>query len=147
MISVSCFVSESLQVGTIISEKIPVTVAYMSAFTPTPTSPLRVAAGRAAVFDFPPISSVPLPAVTWQADDGSGLHGQKYETTTDNRLVILSVDSGDNKKYRYGQYGSLLPSTRADSATGVRNQKRTFSQPPPWIKLGLRTNVICHNLL
>ena len=87
--------------GTIISEKIPVTVAYMSAFTPTPTSPLRVAAGRAAVFDFPPISSVPLPAVTWQADDGSGLHGQKYETTTDNRLVILSVDSGDSKKYRY----------------------------------------------
>lgn len=74
----------------------------MSAFTPTPTSPLRVAAGRAAVFDFPPISSVPLPAVTWQADDGSGLHGQKYETTTDNRLVILSVDSGDSKKYRYG---------------------------------------------
>ena len=89
-----------LQVGTIISEKIPVTVAYMSAFTPTPTSPLRVAAGRAAVFAFPPISSVPLPAVTWQADDGSGLHGQKYETTTDNRLVILSVDSGDSKKYR-----------------------------------------------
>ena len=98
-----CFIlSFYIKVGTIISEKIPVTVAYMSAFTPTPTPPLRIAAGRAAIFDFPPISSVPLPAVTWQADDGSGLHGRKFETTTDNRLVILSVDSGDSKKYRCG---------------------------------------------
>jgi hypothetical protein len=73
----------------------------MSAFTPTPTSPLRVMSGRAAIFDFPPISSVPSPAVSWQADDGSALHGQKYEVTIDHRLVILSVESGDGKKYRW----------------------------------------------
>ena len=72
----------------------------MTAFTPKETKPLRIYAGRAAVFPFPQISSVPTPAVSWQSEDNSPLHGQKYEITTDNRLVILSVEASDSKEYR-----------------------------------------------
>ena len=61
---------------------------------------LRVESGHAAIFEFPALSSVPAPAVTWQADDNKLLYGTKYAVTSDNRLVILSVDSADEKKYR-----------------------------------------------
>lgn len=72
----------------------------MSPFSPDPPRNLRVSAGHAAVFSLPEISSVPAPAVTWQADDNQLLFGTKYHVTTDKRLVILSVDSFDEKKYR-----------------------------------------------
>ena len=65
-----------------------------------PTS-LAVKSGHAAIFEFPAISSVPAPAVTWQADDNKLLYGTKFAVTSDNRLVILSVDSEDEKKYRF----------------------------------------------
>lgn len=65
-----------------------------------PSEELRVPSGHAAVFEFPDISSVPKPSVSWQSDDLSLLYGTKYAVTSDKRLVILSVDSADEKRYR-----------------------------------------------
>lgn len=110
------------EVGVIVSEKIPITVAckkfiikmnkqikwtrlnsvplVMSPFNEEQAEDIQVKAGHAAVFDLPPIESVPAPSVTWQAEDDSLLYGTKYATTEDNKFVILSVDSSDEKRYR-----------------------------------------------
>ena len=63
-----CFAKNS--VGTIISEKIKLTVAYMSPFENDPSQMvsrvvLRVKTGHAAIFHLPSIPSVPQPLVTW----------------------------------------------------------------------------------
>lgn len=107
------------EAGTIVSEKIPVTVARksslgvlqivitniiiatdMSSFPSSPGQTLRVELGHAAVFEFPALSSEPTPSVSWQTDDGTVLYGAKYAVTNDNRLVVLNVDYDDQKKYR-----------------------------------------------
>lgn len=72
----------------------------MSEFNPSSIRDLSVDSGHAAIFPFPPIASVPSPAVTWQAEDNTVLYGDKYAVTKDNRLVILSVDVMDEKRYR-----------------------------------------------
>ena len=72
----------------------------MSAFAAPPAQELTVKAGHAAIFEFPAISSQPAPAVSWQSSDLSLLYGSKFAVTRDNRLVILSVDKSDQKKYR-----------------------------------------------
>ena len=65
------------------------------------TGPVRVKAGHAAVFPFPSITSEPSPSVSWQSEDNSLLYGTKYAVTRDNSLVILDVDKGDEKRYRW----------------------------------------------
>lgn len=87
-------------VGSIISEMIPLSVAYMTPFDPLAMTRMRVKMGHSALFSFPNISSEPVPSVTWQSDDNTLLYGTKYATTADNKLVILNVDEGDEKKYR-----------------------------------------------
>ena len=87
-------------VGSIISEMIPLSVAYMTPFDPLATTRMRVKMGHSALFSFPNISSEPVPSVTWQSDDNTLLYGTKYATTADNKLVILNVDEGDVKRYR-----------------------------------------------
>ena len=52
------------------------------------------------VFELPEIESVPEPSVNWQTEDNPSLHGIKFATTSDNKLVVLSVDEDDQKKYR-----------------------------------------------
>ena len=58
-------------VGSIISEMIPLSVAFMTSFSETG------------------------PSVTWQSEDNTLLYGTKYATTADNKLVILNVDQSD----------------------------------------------------
>lgn len=86
--------------GSIISEMIPLSVAFMTQFISPLDTSLRVRLGHAAIFSFPNISSEPIPSVTWQSDDNTLLYGTKYATTADSRLVILNVDKGDEKRYR-----------------------------------------------
>ena len=72
----------------------------MKPFGQSPPEILKVKAGHAAVFEFPAIQSVPEPSVTWQTEDNSLLYGSKYAVTSGNKLVILSADESDQKKYR-----------------------------------------------
>lgn len=74
----------------------------MSGFSPRSVRDQEVRVGHAAIFDLPAISSVPSPAVTWHAEDNTMLYGTKYASTSDNKLIILSVDSSDEKRYRSG---------------------------------------------
>ena len=73
----------------------------MSSFKATPPQKLRVKAGHSAIFELPEIDSVPTPSVTWQTEDNALLYGTKFAVTSDNRQIILSVDSSDQKRYRY----------------------------------------------
>ena len=72
----------------------------MSSFKSTPPQKLRVKAGHSVIFELPPVESVPTPSVTWQTEDNTLLYGTKYAVTSDNRQIILSVDSTDQKRYR-----------------------------------------------
>ena len=72
----------------------------MSSFKSTPPQKLRVKAGHSVIFELPPVESVPTPSVTWQTEDNALLYGTKYAVTSDNRQIILSVDSSDQKRYR-----------------------------------------------
>ncbi len=72
----------------------------MSPFEDNASNKIIAKSGHAAIFSFPAISSEPAPSVSWQSDDHSLLYGTKYAVTSDNRLVILSVDSSDEKMYR-----------------------------------------------
>ena len=76
--------------------------ADMSEFSYSSGCAMTVKAGHAAVFQFPSIKSQLAPSVTWQFDDNTLLYGNKYANTADNKLVFLSMDSSDQKKYRYG---------------------------------------------
>lgn len=87
------------EAGTIFSEKIDVTVAYMGTFEDASERTISVEAGKAAVIDLSPIDSIPSPSVTWLTDDGA-LYDIKYAVTSKNQLIILSVDDGDQKSYR-----------------------------------------------
>ena len=93
-----CFAKNS--VGTIISEKIKLTVVYMSPFENDFPHVLRVKAGHAAIFPLPSIASVPQSLVTWQREDNKRLYGTKYAVTDDQAQIILSVDSQDQARYR-----------------------------------------------
>ena len=73
----------------------------MTAFAEQMEPTMTVKSGHAAIFNFPAISSEPSPSVSWQSDDLSLLYGTKYATTSDNRLVILSVDKSDQKLHLY----------------------------------------------
>lgn len=89
----------------------------MSPFSRTATESLRVRSGHAAVFSFPPISSVPAPSVTWQSGDNAYLYGKKYAYPGDNSLIILSAGWEDAKKYRSVE-------TRLSSAGGLAEYKK-----------------------
>lgn len=72
----------------------------MSSFKATPPQKIRVKAGHHVIFELPPVESVPTPSVTWQTEDNALLYGTKYAVTSDNKQIILSVDSSDQKRYR-----------------------------------------------
>ena len=73
----------------------------MTEFESGPLHDKRVRVGHAAVLEFPMLESVPEPSVTWLSEDNDiQLHDNKYAVTLDNNLVILSVDSTDEKRYR-----------------------------------------------
>ena len=72
----------------------------MSSFKATPPQKIRVKAGHHVIFELPPVESVPTPSVTWQTEDNALLYGTKYAVTSNNKQIILSVDSSDQKRYR-----------------------------------------------
>ena len=75
-------------------------IADMGVFENMTESTISVNAGQAAILDLPPIQSSPEPEVTWQTDEGPLIYSQKYTKSRGNQLIILSVDSNDQKSYR-----------------------------------------------
>lgn len=59
-----------------------------------------VESGHPAIFDLPPIESVPPPSVTWQDSEHPLNYDIKYAETLKNQLIILSADDDDQKAYR-----------------------------------------------
>ncbi|KAK2580567.1 hypothetical protein KPH14_007691 [Odynerus spinipes] len=86
-------------VGSIFSERITFTVAYMGIFKDLTERVVTVESGSAAILELPPIESHPTPDVTWFTLDGSLLYGIKY-ATTDHKLLILNASEGDEGLYR-----------------------------------------------
>lgn len=72
----------------------------MSVFKDQSDKTVSVKEGEAAIIDLPEIESIPPPDVTWQTDEGILPFLQKYITSKDNRLIILSVERSDQKSYR-----------------------------------------------
>ncbi|KAJ9598493.1 hypothetical protein L9F63_010813, partial [Diploptera punctata] len=87
-------------VGSIFSEKIDVSVAYMGTFEDATERDVTVEAGQAAILDLPPIESHPAPLVTWLTDGETQLYDRKYAVTDENQLVILDASVSDQKAYR-----------------------------------------------
>ncbi|ODM95509.1 Protein sidekick [Orchesella cincta] len=85
--------------GAIYSEKIRVSVAYMSPFETQEEKTVVVRSGDAAVLELPPIQSNPPPSVLWQTRDNTLLYGSKFALTSDFKQVILDVNSADQKAY------------------------------------------------
>ncbi|XP_039293021.1 protein sidekick isoform X1 [Nilaparvata lugens] len=88
------------EVGSILSEKIDVTVAYMGVFEDQTEQSITVEWGQPAVLELPLIQSHPEPLVFWQADDGTSLYDRKYADTAKHQLVILAANENDQKAYR-----------------------------------------------
>ncbi|XP_055523090.1 protein sidekick isoform X5 [Wyeomyia smithii] len=86
--------------GTIFSEKIDVVVAYMGIFEDLNEQVVSVQSGYPAILNLSRIESVPEPSVTWQTEEGPLNYDIKYATTSNNQLIILSVDENDMKSYR-----------------------------------------------
>ncbi|XP_018319090.1 protein sidekick isoform X2 [Agrilus planipennis] len=90
----------SNKVGSIVSEEIRVSIAYMGVFKIQTETYVTVEAGQAAILDLPPIESSPEPDVTWQTDKGPVPYAQKYAKSKTNQLIILSTDPSDTGAYR-----------------------------------------------
>nr|XP_018910641.1 PREDICTED: protein sidekick isoform X1 [Bemisia tabaci] len=87
-------------VGSILSQKVDVSVAYMGAFEDQTEKSVTVQTGHAAVLELPPIESYPPPLVMWQVDDGNTIFGRKFFVTTSHQLVVLACSKDDQKAYR-----------------------------------------------
>lgn len=87
-------------VGSIFSEKIAISVAYMGTFEGTTERQVSVESGQVAVLDLPAIESHPAPVVAWLTDGQTQLYDRKYAMTADNQLVILDASESDQKAYR-----------------------------------------------
>ncbi|XP_076265168.1 sidekick cell adhesion molecule isoform X3 [Rhynchophorus ferrugineus] len=88
------------KIGSILSEEIRIIVAYMDVFSDQNEATVSVKEGEAAIFNLPPIDSVPTPDVTWLTDEGVLAYAQKYVKTKKNQLVILSTEKSDQNAYR-----------------------------------------------
>ncbi|CAG7684684.1 unnamed protein product, partial [Allacma fusca] len=86
--------------GAIYSDKITVTVAYMTSFSAQENTTILVRMGEAAILILPKISSNPPPSVQWQARDNTLLYGSKFAKTLDHRQIILDINGADQKDYR-----------------------------------------------
>lgn len=59
-----------------------------------------VKSGHPAIFDLPPIESIPPPSVTWHDEEHPLDFNIKYADTLKNQLIILGSDENDVKAYR-----------------------------------------------
>ncbi|XP_012274978.1 protein sidekick isoform X2 [Orussus abietinus] len=86
-------------VGSIFSERISFSVAYMGVFDDLTERELTVQSGNAAVLELPPIDSHPSPEVIWFTSDRPLSYEIKY-ATSHHMLLILNASENDQGSYR-----------------------------------------------
>ncbi|XP_029163396.1 protein sidekick isoform X2 [Nylanderia fulva] len=86
-------------VGSIFSDRLAFTVAYMGVFDDLTEKVVTVESGSAAILELPPIESHPTPQVTWSSTKGMPLYGVKY-AIIHQRLLILNASESDEGSYR-----------------------------------------------
>ncbi|XP_014300001.2 protein sidekick isoform X2 [Microplitis demolitor] len=89
----------SNEVGSIFSERVTFSVAYMGVFKDQTEKVISVGYGEAAILELPPIESHPTPDVTWSTPDGPVPYGINY-ATSQRRLLILNAGDNDEDLYR-----------------------------------------------
>ncbi|XP_015515694.2 protein sidekick isoform X1 [Neodiprion lecontei] len=91
----------SNEVGSIFSERIAFSVAYMEVFEDLTERAVLVESGDAAVLNLPEIESHPIPEVIWLTSNGPLAYDIKYATTANQHtLLILSASESDQGYYR-----------------------------------------------
>ncbi|XP_058794092.1 protein sidekick isoform X3 [Phymastichus coffea] len=86
-------------VGSIFSERISFSVAYMGEFEDLSERGVSVGSGSAAVLEMPHIDSHPAPEVIWSTSEGTIPYTIKY-ATVHQKLIILNASEGDEDTYR-----------------------------------------------
>ncbi|XP_014483007.1 PREDICTED: protein sidekick isoform X1 [Dinoponera quadriceps] len=94
-------------VGSIFSDRISFSVAYMGKFDDLTDRIVTVEYGHAAILELPPIESNPSPGVTWFSSDSTELYGIKY-ATTEHKLYILDAAKSDEGSYRARAFNTQL---------------------------------------
>ncbi|KRK05791.1 uncharacterized protein Dyak_GE16632, isoform C [Drosophila yakuba] len=135
--------------GSIFSEKSDVVVAYMGIFENTTEGRLTVVSGHPAIFDMPPIESVPVPSVMWQSEDGPLNYDIKYAFTQANQLIILSADENDRRGYRAKAINTQLGKEESSAFVHLNVSGDPYIEvapeiivPPQDVKVKLGTGVV-----
>ncbi|XP_011308943.1 protein sidekick isoform X2 [Fopius arisanus] len=86
-------------VGSVFSERVKFSVAYMGIFEDPLEKLVDVEFGGAAILELPEIESHPPPDVTWSTPDGPIPYDIKY-AVSENKLLILNANDRDEGSYR-----------------------------------------------
>ncbi|KAJ8687397.1 hypothetical protein QAD02_023191 [Eretmocerus hayati] len=95
------------EVGSIFSERISFSVAYMGEFDDLSERVITVQSGSAAVLEMPHIDSHPQPEVIWSTSDGPIPYTIKY-ATVHTKLIILNAADNDEGSYRARAHNTQL---------------------------------------
>lgn len=82
-------------VGIIFSEKSDVVVAYMESFENSHEQVIAVESGKSVTLEISRVESIPAPSVSWEDNRGLVRNNLKHYITSNNQLIMLSVDSED----------------------------------------------------
>lgn len=88
----------SNDVGSIFSESVSFSIAYMGTFEDLKDETIVVESGNPAILEMPHIESNPAPDVTWFTSGGTLPYDVKY-ATLNNKLLILSASENDELQY------------------------------------------------
>ena len=85
--------------GSVLSNKAQLTIAYIERPTQPYSTEKRVDAGQAAILEVPKIDSYPTPTYEWYAGDALIVPNQKFAISKSNNLIVLATEKSDEKTY------------------------------------------------
>ncbi|XP_032667405.1 protein sidekick isoform X2 [Odontomachus brunneus] len=94
-------------VGSIFSDRVGFSVAYLGKFDDLTDRVVTVEYGNVAILELPLIESNPSPTVTWLSSDATELYGIKY-AMIDHKLFILDAAKSDEGFYRGRAFNNQL---------------------------------------
>ena len=103
------------RLGSVLSNKAYLTVAYMDQLKVSYPTEIRVKSGRAAIIKLPKIyEAYPAPTIEWFAGGALIEPNAKFAITKDFNLVVLRCDKADEKSY-YVEVSSIHTGARIRS--------------------------------